>query len=597
MLGPDRCPDDNAVTRWLEGRTDAATGEAIRRHADRCTACKQWLAALSPELETDATTTEIAGRYELRQRIGAGAMGAVYAAFDRRLGREVAVKLVRPDAAPAAREELGARILREARALARLAHPNVLAVFDAGVHDDAVFLATELVRGRDVRAWLAANAPSPRAVVDVFVQAARGLAAAHSAGIVHRDVKPDNILVGDDGRVRLADFGLARGAPAPGGAEATASFAGTPAYLAPELYAGVAPDERSDQFALCVSLFEAVYGARPFAGATATAYGAEVRAGRRARAPDPPGLAGLGAVIARGLEPDPDRRFPSVADLADALERIATGATRRQTARRRVAIGAVASAVAIAAALAGTRGRPAAAPGARAAAGPDAALAVAAHFAAHAGPAGPPALPAAAGPDAGAAAIALPGVDASNAAPVAVLLKRARERLEVRDGPGCIAALDAGDLASPLPPGVALVRASCEMLAGQCERGVATLRAALAPTQTERELASTIRNLLTSYCPAELADTRAERIARLYVQVNGDDDARCAGAAPVWAALADRTPDDADDGDIGDVLRLGIGIAQCQARLGRCADAIATQRRLETVAGRPVTAPLRCPAR
>lgn len=288
------------------------------------------------------------GRYLILDRLGEGGMGVVYAAHDPELDRRVALKLLRPDRAE---KETALRLQREAQAIARLSHPNVVAVHDAGTFGEQVFVAMELVEGRTVRQWLAAERPSWREIVTVFVAAGRGLSAAHAAGLAHRDFKPDNVLLGRDGRVRVVDFGLARpveepaeglpgeGAPAPSGGVLTAPLTqwgaalGTPSYMAPEQFRGEGADARSDQFSFCVSLYEALYGDRPFPGghpqeiAEAVARGAVREEPAGSRVP-----ARLRAVLARGLSLDPERRFPSMAELLDLLERDPAARRRQWTA-------------------------------------------------------------------------------------------------------------------------------------------------------------------------------------------------------------------------------------------------------------------------
>jgi tetratricopeptide (TPR) repeat protein/predicted Ser/Thr protein kinase len=277
-------------------------------------------------------------RFTILRRLGAGAMGVVFAAYDERLDRKIALKLLRAERSGIDDER---QLLREAQAMARLAHPNVVVVHEVGIHEGQVFLAMEFIEGHTLRAWLA----SPRAwreIVERFVDAGRGLAAAHATGLVHRDFKPDNVLVGADGRTRVLDFGLARradgdepvaadpdeheetaGAPA-GGASLTLSsnLAGTPAYMAPELLTGQRPDARSDQFSFCVALYEGLYGRRPFAGATldelfaAAAHG-EVRAAPSdARVPT-----WLRRAVLRGLSPEPAERWSSMSALLTELGR------------------------------------------------------------------------------------------------------------------------------------------------------------------------------------------------------------------------------------------------------------------------------------
>ncbi len=265
-------------------------------------------------------------RFRLARRIGAGGMGEVWAAHDPDLDREVAVKLVRGEAD---------RLVGEARAMARLAHPNVVTVFDAGVHDDGAWIAMELVDGGNLRAWMKAG-PPVRDVVAVFAAAGRGLAAAHRAGIVHRDFKPDNVMLGRDGRVRVGDFGLAVG----DAGDDAAAVAGTPAYMAPEQQLGRAVDARADQFAFCVSMWEALGGERPFVPESSvgmpTALGVGLAIIDDARGPHPPRAPRwLRQVLDRGLAADRDARYPSMDALVDALEH---GLGRR----RRFAIAAAA---------------------------------------------------------------------------------------------------------------------------------------------------------------------------------------------------------------------------------------------------------------
>jgi RNA polymerase sigma factor (sigma-70 family) len=211
------------------------------------------------------------GRFTIVEQVGRGAMGTVHAAYDPELDRRVALKVLR------ASEHDHAWLAAEARAMAKLSHPNVAPVYEVGVHEGRVFIAMEFVRGRTLRAWAQDGRPW-REVVAVYRQAGAGLAAAHEAGIIHRDFKPDNALLGDDGRVRVVDFGLARAAelvstPSPTDSGSTptvpgTSVVGTPAYMAPEQARGEAVDARADQFSFCVALYEALFGARPFEGTT-----------------------------------------------------------------------------------------------------------------------------------------------------------------------------------------------------------------------------------------------------------------------------------------------------------------------------------------
>ncbi len=213
------------------------------------------------------------GRFTVLRRLGAGGMGVVYAAYDEMVDRKVAIKLLQRMRVG---EEAGDRLLREAQALGRLSHPNVIQVYEVGVHEERVFVAMEFVEGCTLEAW--EPEASLAAVLDVYVQAGRGLAAAHEAGLVHRDFKPDNVLVGNDGRARVLDFGLARSAgeapPDPASSAElermgvdttgdrlvtpltrTGAVMGTPAYMSPEQHLGQPTDPRTDQFSFCVALW------------------------------------------------------------------------------------------------------------------------------------------------------------------------------------------------------------------------------------------------------------------------------------------------------------------------------------------------------
>ncbi|HWB81721.1 MAG TPA: serine/threonine-protein kinase, partial [Nannocystaceae bacterium] len=234
------------------------------------------------------------GRFPILRTIGKGAMGAVYAAYDNQLDRKIALKLLHAGTSDDDEVRRG-RMLREAKALARLSHPGVVHVYEVGEHEGRVYLAMEFVEGADVRKWSREAERSITDVLEIFAQAGRGLAAAHAAGLVHRDVKPDNIVVGTDGRARMIDFGLAvehddaehvaddDGEPQPLPLDRwtqTRGIVGTPAYMAAEQLAGAAADARSDQFGFAVALFEALYGQRPFAGASLPALADAVARGQ-----------------------------------------------------------------------------------------------------------------------------------------------------------------------------------------------------------------------------------------------------------------------------------------------------------------------------
>src|SRR6188474_400249 len=223
---------------------------------------------LEPASETYELTLEPGtrfGRYEIVSWLGAGAMGVVFEARDHELGRTVAVKLVHARYQGSRRAQ--ERLREEAQAMARVSHPGVAAVFDIGTLGDRLFIAMELVRGRTLRAEIGGERPW-REVLGLAIAAGRGLAVAHAAGIVHRDFKPDNVLVREDGTVKVSDFGLARevggqdeASDVVAGPQHTGAV-GTPAYMAPESFTGVA-DELTDQYALAVVMYELLEGARP----------------------------------------------------------------------------------------------------------------------------------------------------------------------------------------------------------------------------------------------------------------------------------------------------------------------------------------------
>ena len=301
--------------------------------------------ALKARLFGDAAEAATIGRFRVLERLGAGGMGVVYAAYDDRLDRKVAIKVLRPDTAGEASK---LRLMREAQAMARLSHPNIVGVHEVGEDAGSVFVAMEFIRGESLDAWL--EQPRPwREILDVFVQAGRGLQAAHEAGLVHRDFKPANAILADDGRVKVLDFGLAcagEAAPpdpaAPGEAGSmlavrltrTGSMMGTPAYMSPEQHLGADVTAASDQFSFFVALYEALYGAPPFP----TDDLVHLIAAVLEKPPiEPPAAAGvpawIRAVVWRGLEKDPTKRFP---DMAAAL-----AALSRDPQRRRLRLAAI----------------------------------------------------------------------------------------------------------------------------------------------------------------------------------------------------------------------------------------------------------------
>lgn len=329
MIPRMECPDENELLRFSLGETAGPRQDALELHFDTCSTCRSALAAvaLGSARGSASTTRQLEweagarlGRYRVERRVGAGAMGTVYAARDVELDRPVALKVLHSAHFELEGPDDRARILREARAMARLSHPNVVSVFEVGEDPQGVpFLAMELVEGRTLDVWLKAGARTTAEILAVFREAGAALAAAHQAGLVHGDFKPQNLLVGSDGRAQVTDFGLARhGAPDLDPPEAPL-LAGTPAYMAPEQLKGRA-SPASDQFSFCVSLYEALAGQRPFEGPTLQALQRSISEDLGARGPGSIPKP-VYAVLRRGLSPHPQARFPDMASLLAALER------------------------------------------------------------------------------------------------------------------------------------------------------------------------------------------------------------------------------------------------------------------------------------
>ena len=343
-----------ALERGAQNPATAPVRSSLRPPSDETLA--------TTEVEVPAAERELMpaghkiGRFTLLTRLGIGAMGVVYSAYDPELDRRIAVKLLRaPEGKHAARAQ--ARLLREAQAMARLNHPNVVVVHDVGTHERDVFVAMEFIRGDTLQAWRVLRPRKWSEIVDLYVQAGRGLAAAHAVGLVHRDFKPSNAMVGDEGRGRVLDFGLCHAelassvdslrdsssAPESGSTgrlqvSLGEGMVGTPAYMAPEQFHGRPVGAASDQFSFCASLYEALYEQLPFAGETVHQLAYAVSRGEVRAPPRGTGVpVWLHAAVLRGMRRDPKSRFPTMDALLRALDR----------KRARVRTGALAGVLAV----------------------------------------------------------------------------------------------------------------------------------------------------------------------------------------------------------------------------------------------------------
>ncbi|WP_394844441.1 serine/threonine-protein kinase [Pendulispora brunnea] len=363
------CPSHEELLALAEGALDEASQVSIQAHVAECASCKRARERLASQSAPSQTLTSHArspadrpgrhrradsatiqpgtyvGRYLVIDLIGTGGMGSVYRAYDPKLNRNVAVKLIRvrsSDAEDAPRP----RLLREAQALAKVVHPHVVSIFDVGEFSEQVFFAMELIEGSTLRDVMRRPEQDKRRLLKLLDQAGRGLAAAHAAGLVHRDFKPENVLIDREQRVKVADFGLARAIDAqksedlvsvPPGEWAsvldrriteTGAFIGTPAYMSPEQYLGLRTDARSDQFSFCCVTYEALFGRHPFLGKNGKISPVALCAGQievPGRRSDP----GYLPVLRRGLSRDPSNRYPSIEHLLDAL----AGVPRRRQRR------------------------------------------------------------------------------------------------------------------------------------------------------------------------------------------------------------------------------------------------------------------------
>ncbi len=299
------------------------------------------------------------GRYTVLERLGAGAMGVVYAAYDPELDRKIALKLLRSQRSEGDQARRQARMVREAKAIAKISHPNVVGIFDVGVHQGHVFMAMEHLAGGTLRDWLAAKKRPWRDVVKVFIEIGRGLAGAHAEGLVHRDFKPDNVLIDKNAVPKVVDFGLVRlsqttadltgscGVDTADSDEAqvapslraaadtaaltrTGALTGTPAYMAPEQFRGEEVDARTDQFAFCVALYEALFGTRPFAGDNVIALANSVITGRIQPTPkNSPVPNWVRSCLLRGLKANPAERYPDFEQVLAVLSNDPAKRTRK----------------------------------------------------------------------------------------------------------------------------------------------------------------------------------------------------------------------------------------------------------------------------
>lgn len=369
---------DHEVAAFVGGAAGPDLMDRVDAHVDGCAACRALVAGSLGLAETGAAeasedggaTDGVAfapgahvGRYRVGRLLGRGGAGAVYAARDLTLDRDVALKVLHPlpgldTDEPAAAE----RLRREARAMARVAHPNVVDVYEVGRHAGRLFIAMAYVAGDDLGGWLAVAPRDWRAVVRLFIAAGRGLAAAHDHGFVHRDFKPANVLVDRDDRPHVSDFGLVRAAEAAGaggGHELTSALAGdpadlgdltltgtvlgTPRYMSPEQFRGAPAGPAADQYSFCVALYEALFGSPPFDGDSFVALRARVLTGARPRPDTTRGVpAAIVRAVVRGLAVDPAARHPSMAALLAVLER-ALGRRRRWRLAGLMAAGVVAA--------------------------------------------------------------------------------------------------------------------------------------------------------------------------------------------------------------------------------------------------------------
>lgn len=337
------CPEVDVLAAFACGELGSGRARIVS-HLDRCVDCRRVVAAAAHDDEdaNDSTDESIRtgpriGRFVVQQILGEGAMGVVHLAYDPDLRRSVAVKVIKEDSGDQLAHE---RLLLEAQTAAQLSHPNTVTIYDVGVHEGQPYVAMEFVEGTTLASWLKQNA-SWREALAIVLAAGEGLAAAHAAGLVHRDFKPGNVLVGANGAVKVSDFGLARFAnerasllaaredalELPRSSRAVTStgvLVGTPAYTSPEQFSGASATALSDQFAFGVAVYRALYGVRPFHGPTLYAV---YEAICNDATPPPPKDSrvplALWPVIARALAKEPAQRYPDMQTLLASLREAA----------------------------------------------------------------------------------------------------------------------------------------------------------------------------------------------------------------------------------------------------------------------------------
>lgn len=363
------CVSEDELFALARGQlsVDAQALARVEAHLKDCADCRAVLAEAARTLEPSALAGDegsvpgAIARYQVEALLGAGASGVVYRGFDPQLKRPVALKLLRPEAFGG--REPSERLLREAQAMARLSDPHVVAVYDVGVHQGMVYLVMEFVDGHTLSQWLCEAPRSRTDILRVFAEAGRGLQAAHQKGLVHRDFKPENVLVAHDGRARVTDFGLAReseGWLAERAVDDQAStelyaptrgLIGTPAYMAPELFEGGRASAASDQFAFCVALFVALFDKHPFKAGEGIGLSELVTRVRGGTLQHPPltdvGAERLFSILQRGLSALPAARFADMSELLSTLERAPSGRRRGLLWLATAAVVAIAIAVVV----------------------------------------------------------------------------------------------------------------------------------------------------------------------------------------------------------------------------------------------------------